>query len=517
MTRRRAEPRCLAFALAVSAALAQAQQGGAAASSGVTLVPRLGVTQTWTDNLHLNDQNKDAALITTVSPGFSLTSNSGSLRGTLDYSLNGIAYVKSEQPSRIQNALAANLQAELVNDTFFVDMRATIGQQNASAFGVQSAPSLGSQGAAASLANDNQRETGTLTVSPLLRGMVGGVATYELRGDFTRTEVRGSGVGDSHGSGGSLLVSEWNAGILGWWFQASSQRIKSSSASTAANYNDVVKVGLNYRPDVDWYFSVNAGSERNNYQGGGNNDGRTAGLTAQWTPTPRTRINGNWQHHNYGNTHGLTFEHRLERSVWSYSDNQSVMLANNGFSGGVLTRTNYDQFFLLFSSIEPDPIKRDALVRSYLQGQGLSPDAPANGSFLTSGPSRLRNQMLSVTLQGVRSSLSAQVNRSLTTRLGNNQYGGTDLANTSRIEQRSYSLTASHQLTPLSGLAVTAARQETTGDLRTQSVQLTSLLINWNVRLGLRLNGQLGARRSHFEGALPYTENAVYGSLIQQF
>ena len=97
MTRRRAEPRCLAFALAVSAALAQAQQGGAAASSGVTLVPRLGVTQTWTDNLHLNDQNKDAALITTVSPGFSLTSNSGSLRGTLDYSLNGIAYVKSDQ------------------------------------------------------------------------------------------------------------------------------------------------------------------------------------------------------------------------------------------------------------------------------------------------------------------------------------------------------------------------------------------------------------------------------------
>ena len=60
-------------------------------------------------------------------------------------------------------------------------------------------------------------------------------------------------------------------------------------------------------------------------------------------------------------------------------------------------------------------------------------------------------------------------------------------------------------------------RVETTGDLRTQSVQLTSLLVNWNVRLGLRLNGQLGARRSHFEGALPYTENAVYGSLIQQF
>ena len=514
MTRRRAEPRCLVFAFAVSAALAQAQQEGAAAGGGTTLVPRLGVTQTWTDNLRLNDQNKDAALITTLSPGFSLSSRSGALRGTLDYSLNGIAYVKSDQPSHIQNALSANLQAELINDTFFVDMRAIIGQQNASAFGVQSAPSLGSQSAATSLANDNQRETGTLTVSPLLRGMLGGVATYELRGDVTRTEVRGSSLGDSRSSGGSLLVNEWNAGVVGWWLQANSQRTKSSSAATATNHNDALKVGLNYRPDVDWYFTVNAGSERNNYQGTGNANGATAGLTTQWTPTPRTRVNGNWQHHNYGNTHGLSFEHRLARSVLSFSDTQSVTVGNTGASGGVLS--NYDQLFQIYAAIEPDLVKRDALVRKALQDLGLSPDAPVASGFLSSGPSRLRSQVLSFMLQGVRSTLSAQVNRAITTRLGSNQNGGS-LADASRIEQRSYSLTASHQLTPLSGLAVTAARQETTGDLNNQSVQLTSLLVNWNVRLGFRLNGQLGARHSRFEGAVPYTENAVYANLTQQF
>jgi uncharacterized protein (PEP-CTERM system associated) len=135
---------------------------------------------------------------------------------------------------------------------------------------------------------------------------------------------------------------------------------------------------------------------------------------------------------------------------------------------------------------------------------------------LSTGPSRLRSQQLGLTLQGVRGSLSAQVSRSITRRLGSNLNQG-DLANTSRVEQRSYVLTASHQLTPLSGVSLTASRQESTGDLSSQAVQLTSLIASWNARLGPRLSGQLGARHSRFEGATPYTENAVYANLTQQF
>ncbi|WP_348063289.1 TIGR03016 family PEP-CTERM system-associated outer membrane protein [Roseateles sp.] len=514
MTRRRAELRCLAFALATSAALAQAQQNGAAASGGMTLVPRLGVTQTWTDNLRLNDQNKDAALITTVSPGINLVSNSGSLRGTLDYSLNGIAYLKSDQPARLQNALSANLQAELVSRVFFVNVLASIGQQSTSAFGVQSAPTLDSQSSTASLLNENQRETGTLTVSPLLRGMLGGLATYELRGDFTRTEVRGSNLGDSRGRGGSIFVNQANAGVLSWWLQANSQRV--NSALTESNRSETLRIGLNYRPDPDWSLRANTGYERSNYLGGGNANGVTSGINAEWTPTPRTHVNADWQRHNYGNSHALSVEHRMSRSVWRLSDTQSVMLGNTGSSGGV--RSNYDQFFLLFASIEPDPVKRDTFVRAYLQSQGLSPDAAIASGFLSAGPSRLRSQVFSVTLQGVRSSLTAQINRSLTSRLGDNQNQG-DLASSGRIEQRSYSLTASHQFTPLTGLAVSASRQETTGNVSNQfrSQQLTSLMANCNVRLGPRLVAQLGARNSRFEGVISYTENAVYASLTQQF
>lgn len=514
MTRRRAEPRCFAFVIAAAWAVAgHAQQSREAGpAGGLVIQPRVTAMQTWTDNLRLDDHNKDAALITTLSPGVSISSNSGAVRGSLDYALNGIAYVKSDVPSRLQNSLSANLQAELISRTLFVDVRANIGQQSASAFGLQSTPTLGSQGSVANLANDNQHETGTLSVSPSLRGMLGGLATYDLRGTFTRTEARGTSLGDSRGSGGSLRINQWNPGVLGWWLQADTQQAK--SADIRGNRTSSAKAGLSYRPDPDWSFTMNVGQERNDFLAATAQSGATGGVSAEWTPTPRTRVGADWQHHDYGDSHGLTLEHRMSRSVWRLADTQTTTVGNVGAGGGV--RSNYDQFFLLFASLEPDPVQRDLLVRAYLQSQGLSPDAPVLNGFLSAGPSRLRNQLVGVTLQGVRGSLSVQANRSITRRLGANLNQG-DLANTSRIEQRSYSVTASHQLTPLSGISLTASRQESTGDLSSQSVRLTSLVANWNARLGPRLSAQLGGRHSRSEGLTAYTENAVYANLTQQF
>jgi uncharacterized protein (PEP-CTERM system associated) len=139
----------------------------------------------------------------------------------------------------------------------------------------------------------------------------------------------------------------------------------------------------------------------------------------------------------------------------------------------------------------------------------------ANG-FLSTGPSRLHSQLGAVTLQGVRSSVTAQVNRAVTSRLAGNLNQG-DLATISRIEQRSYSLTGSHQLTPLQGLSLTVSRLESRGDNSSQSINLTSLTANWSARLGPRLSAFLGARHSRSEGVTAYTENAVYANLTQQF
>lgn len=525
MTRLRPETRLLPLAFALLALAAQAQQGegGAGAGAGAgpgpgpgrgAVQPRLSVSQSWTDNLRLAERDKDAALITTVSPGVTISRNTGMVQGSLDYSLYGITYLKTEASSRVQNSLSANLRADLVPETFSVDARATIGQQTQSAFGLQSAPTLGSQGNVSLLDNPNSRETGTLTVSPALRTRFGGVAVMDLRGNATVTDVRGTALGDSRATGATLQLSQPQPGLLSWYAQAATQQSRAKLGQT--NRNTSVTVGLNYRPDPDLRLSANVGQERSDYlsQSGTGADGSTWGVTADWTPTPRTRANAAFQRHTYGDSRNVSFEHRMRSSVWRYADTRNVTLGNTGATGG--QRTNYDLYFLLLASAEPDPVKRDILVRTTLQALGLSPDALAATGFLSTGPSQTRNQSLSLALQGVRASITALVGRTVTSRLAAGLNQG-DLANNARIEQRSYSLTGSYQLSPVSALALSATRQEAQGDAAAARTQLTSWFANWNARLGARLSVQLGARHSRSEGSAEYTENSVYGSLTQQF
>lgn len=513
MTRLRPEPRHLPLVLALIAVAAHAQQGEGATGGGGSIEPRIGVSQSWTDNLRLTERDKDAALITTVSPGISFRKNSGAVRGSLDYSLNGITYLKSSYGTRLQNALSANLQAEVLPRTFYVDAQATIGQQSTSAFGLQ-APTLGTQGGVSPLDNPNSRETGTLTVSPLLRGQLGGIALVELRGNLSMTEARGSALGDSHGSGGSLRITQAAPGVMSWYFLLNTQQSRPKGA--LSNRNSSAVVGVNYQPDPDWVFGANLGKERNDYlsRQGNEQSGTTGSFNAQWAPTSRTRISADYQRHTYGNTHGWTFEHRMRNSVWRLADTRNVVLGNTGSAGGL--RTNYDLYFLLLASAEPDPIKRDTLVRAVLLSLGLAPDAPLAQGFLSTGPSRLHTQLLGLTLQGVRANITANVSRSVTTRLGSGLNQG-DLANNALIDQRSYSLSASYQLSPVSGLSLTASRQESKGDGANLHTQLTSLVANWSMRLGGRLSAQLGARHSRFEGTTSYTENAAYANITQQF
>lgn len=517
MTRLRPEPRHLPLAFAVFAIAVHAQQGeGGGAGGGGSIQPRLGFSQSWTDNLRLSEHDKDAALITTVSPGISIVRNSGAVRASLDYSLNGIAYLKTNQASQIQNALAATARAEIIPGTLSIDAQASIGQQSTSAFGLQSTPTLGSQGAVSTLSNQNQHETGRLSVSPALGGQLGGIANFNLRGDFSITEVRGSGIGDGRSSGGTLSISQLSPGVLSWFLQAGIRQSRFSGAPS--NRNESLTAGLNYRPDPDWAFSANVGQERSDYLttgGEGNSQsGVTGGATASWAPTPRTSVSSNWQRHRYGNSHGLNFSHRMQNSVWQLSDNRSVMLGNTGSSGGV--RTNYDLYYLLLASVEPDPVKRDQLVRTSLLAIGLSPDAPLSTGFLSTGPSQLRNQMFSFALQGVRSSVTAQVSRSITSRLGSGANQG-DLATNSRIEQRSYSLSGSYQLSPVSGFSLTVSRQSSLGDSVGASTRLNSVLANWTGRLGQRVSVQLGVRHSRFEGVTLYSENGAFANVTQRF
>jgi uncharacterized protein (PEP-CTERM system associated) len=211
----------------------------------------------------------------------------------------------------------------------------------------------------------------------------------------------------------------------------------------------------------------------------------------------------------------------MARSAWRFSDSQSASLGNgqgNGVGTGAAgQRSNYDLLFLQFASLEPDPVKRDALVRSTLQTLGLSPDAFSTSGFISASPTLQRRQDLSFSLQGLRTTVTALLSRSRNRQLGAATKVNDDFAQSSTITQRSASISLSHRLTPDSTVNVSLSDQQTRGDLAAQSTSLKSAIASWGGQLGRRGSVSLGARHSRFEGVTPYSENAVFATVVQQF
>lgn len=506
------QPGVVAVACLLSASAVWAQDESGASSKlstsgrpSVLVEPRFGVMQTWTDNNRLSRTDKDAALLTTLTPGISISTTRGAVRGSLDYSLNGIVYTKSEEKARVQHSLAAKGVAELIDNLFFVDASASISQQAASAFGVQTVDP--------SLANANRRETATVSLSPRLQGRLGSLANFEFRANTSATNVSDAVIGDSHANGGSLRISRAGRAALMWSVDASTQ--KSSFKTGAQNRVSSVTGSLNYKPDIDWQLGVLAGRERSDLKDFVLRNSWTYGANLSWTPSLRTKVSADFQSHDYGDSFTYNLEHRWSRSALRFSDSQSVNAAS--FQNAGAPRSNYDLYFFQFASLVPDPAQRDVFVRNFLRAQGLTPDALANSAVVDTGPTVLRNQLLSYTLQGVRTTITTTASRSNNRRLASASASAGDFAATGRVLQRSLSLNVSHNLTPTSSAVLSVLQQESEGDSAAQTTTLRSISASWNCRLGTRTNFTLGARAAHSGGLISYRENAMFANLVQQF
>lgn len=481
----------------------------AAGARGVVVVPRLAVSETYTDNLKLSTGDGDAALITTVSPGLSIASRTGRIRGALDYALNGVVYTKSEERNQIRHTLSSQANVEAIENWLFINGTANISVQPVSAFGTVVPGSNDLR------RNGNSTEVASLTLSPSVRGRLGGWFSYRATLNAAESRAKDGVAGDNRSHGFNLSIAGLGDGrVLNWALALDGMR--GSPGSGRSTRTESATGSLDIRPDVDWRFGLTAGSERSDLSAVRSTTAPTYGASAQWTPTPRTQANASWNRHDYGNAHALTFQHRMARSVWRISDQQSV--SQPGIQGLSGRRTNYELMFLQFEGLEPDPVRRDALVRAFLQSAGLSPDAISTAGYLTATSTLQRRQEMSFALQGVRSSLTFALSRSRSHRLDLNSQAADDLDQSEHLTQRGFTLSMSHRLTPDDTATLGYTLQQSRGDAARQSSELRSLVANWSVRLGRRTSVQLGLRRTSFDSPIqPYRENALLANLLQQF
>ena len=490
---------CLA-AICASDAWAQAS-----AARAVSVTPSLRIAETLTDARRRTDGTTSWDSITSITPAIRVSSRAGRLQGSLDYSLSANFYARDSSANSLHHRLGASRRAELVQDHLTVDMAAGVARQSTSALSLQSPES--------NLAGSGQTHVSNYSISPSLRGRPGGLAELSARLLVAGTDSGTSSISNSTNLTASARVASPTPGALvGWYVDASRQVVDFERGRRSES--DRLVGGLSLRPDVDWQLRLRVGIEDSDIATLTKERTDTYGAGATWTPTERTLVSLDLDQRSFGHSHALNVQHRMRRVIVRMSDRQDV---TSGADAGRALVTAYDLFFALFASQEPDPIKREQLVNSFLLRNNLSPQTPVNGGLLSSSSALQRRQEVSLAVQGQRTNVVVSGFR-VASRRAFDLVGVPDDLAAGDLAQRGINFNVSHQLTPTSslgfGLSGSRARSEQTGTFS----KLEVVTLNWSERLSRRATVSLGLRHSQSETSTErLDENALLANLYLLF
>lgn len=498
------------FAISTSSPVfAQTEFGNPINETGIRFaVPRITVSESITDNVGLSTANKQAEQTTEISPGIRISRDVGRIKGFLDYALSGRFYAQNTSAASFQNNLTASGLVELVEKRAFIDLGAGIARQTISANGAQAA--------AGQFTSNNQTETSNYRISPYLRGNLAQIANYELRYGFDSSSSNNAAASQVSNRQLSLgLTSSRSGAKLGWSLNANTA--SSSFGLGRTTETDVLSAGLNYTLTPQFNLSATVGRESSNYTTIDKVSSTTTGVGLNWSPTPLTQVSLNRQIRPFGESFGINLSTRGPRTVWQFSDLQDVTTTPAQLSYGSLGNV-YDIYFAQFEAVEPDPLKRAALVEAYLQANGISPKTNVIGGFLTSAVTLQRRQNLSLALLGVRSTVTFLLTRSATSRVDTVSTALDDLSNGTRVDQTGFSVNWGHRLTPQSALNVNLSAQNSSDSTGLQNTNTRTASVGLNTQLGRRTTAAVNARRVVSESRLtPYNETAVTGAVTVQF
>ena len=155
---------------------------------GWTVQPRVSIAEAFNDNVFQTSNDRKWDFITYITPGISVRGDTPRLQAALDYSPTAQIYARNSSQNSVGHNLAAYGLATVIEDTFFVDLRAsaavlpTTGGIGGSGAGISS-PNFGGfssgSGAGSGFASrNNQTQTFTATISPYYVHQFGDIGTF---------------------------------------------------------------------------------------------------------------------------------------------------------------------------------------------------------------------------------------------------------------------------------------------------------------------------------------------------
>ncbi|MHB0989846.1 MAG: TIGR03016 family PEP-CTERM system-associated outer membrane protein [Burkholderiales bacterium] len=351
------------------------------------ITPNVNVNETYSDNMFLAPSNQTVSgIISTITPGISITGKSDRLKLNLSYALEDMTYAENGLQNLLYNQLNSNANLELIKHTFFVDASASILQQPLTPFGPVSANSANLSG--------NVVNVDTVSISPYLTHQFDTFATGIAR--YTHTNATYSYGGTPSPGTTNYAYVYGPPGVFSTNTDAEDYQLNSGSAfdrlSWGIDYNNAVNTysgfptttisllttNWNYLLTPQFQLTSQIGYENDNYvYFGPRPQGLFWNAGFNWALSPRTKLAITAGKRFYGSTYSFNFNHYSRMTVWNASYTQAVV--SSAMQESVPTATTLDQ--LLQAQI-PDPVARQQEVQQMMQN--LSPQGALFGQNIMS-------------------------------------------------------------------------------------------------------------------------------------
>jgi uncharacterized protein (PEP-CTERM system associated) len=475
------------------------------------IVPEVTIGETYTDNVELSPAATAASSwVTTVTPSIRIERTGPRLTAFVDYRLQSQTYSSQSRLNEIQNFLSSRLALEAIESFLFAEARATISQENRSAF----APSSSTD---AANSNANRIETRTYQLSPFARGRLGLGAVYQFRVNATQTETESAEFPTTRTIEWLGRIRNASAGArLGWRADVNSLTIRNAIVGERVDSRGSGTLTFMIYPGFT--LSGTAGVERTDFATTDKRAKSTYGGGIEYSPSPRTQFAAVYENRFFGSSQNILATHRTPRTAWRFSSTRDVTVLPNQLAASS-SGTTFALLNDLLAASVVDPVARQEAVRRRFEDTGATAAAAAGG-FLAANPFVNRINEGSVTLLGVRNTLSIDAGRTERRSFGAVPVGIAGASSSSDIKQDRANATWSYRLSPLSTLTLSISELRTKGfsalDPRTKE-DFQSLF--FTTRFGQNTRASLGARHTRFRGiaATGYSENAVVASLTYRF
>jgi len=245
--------------------------------------PQIGITETWHDNIRLDDKNKDGELISQIQPAINISATGRRLTLKSSYQLSYIDYYSARYRDRFSSQAVFAGDLEAIKRHLFITGNVAIGQQAIDPGNIEGFDPLAP--------TSNRTETRTYQFIPRLENRFGPYANSKLTYRYNHIDYETGRLDYSYSEQWRYQLSsgKW-FNRLKWKGDVSKQ---TSREGLTDNYRALARI--DYKLINDFFLYGIAVSERNNYLRITNTKGSyfyniEAGLG--WEPSRKIKIEG---------------------------------------------------------------------------------------------------------------------------------------------------------------------------------------------------------------------------------